>query len=60
MWFFGRVYHQEALCIEFKDKGIHFEFQPVIEISYKHKLLEKKYQPVFICFDEVIVELKAL
>ena len=26
-----------------------------VEIVYKGKLLEKKYQPDFICFDEVIV-----
>lgn len=24
------------------------------------KLLEKKYQPDFICFDEIVVEIKAL
>jgi GxxExxY protein len=32
----------------------------MVEIYYKGKLLEKKYQPDFICFNEVIVEIKAL
>lgn len=31
-----------------------------METLYKGKVLEKKYQPDFICFDKVIVEIKAL
>jgi len=34
--------------------------QPVVEIRYKGQLLEKKYQPDFICFGEVIIEIKAI
>ncbi|GAX61881.1 hypothetical protein SCALIN_C28_0083 [Candidatus Scalindua japonica] len=52
--------YQESLGIEFKNKGIPFKSQPVIDRFYKSKLLEKKYQPDFICFDKVIVEIKAL
>lgn len=52
--------YQEALGIEFRVQGIPYKAQPVIEIFYKGKPLEKKYQPDFICFDDVIVEIKAL
>ena len=56
---FNRV-NQEALEREFADQGIPFKSQPVIRIAYKGKLLDKAYQPDFVCFDEVIVEVKAL
>ena len=52
--------YQEALVIEFGVQGIPYKAQPVVEILYKGKPLEKKYQPDFICFDDVIVEIKAL
>ena len=52
--------YQEALDIEFRSQGIPYKAQPAIEIFYKGRLLEKKYQPDFICFNEVIVEIKAL
>jgi GxxExxY protein len=32
----------------------------VLEILYKGKPLEKKYNADFICYDKIIVELKAL
>lgn len=52
--------YQEALDIEMKSQKISYKAQPVIEISYKGNILEKKYQPDFICFNEVIIEIKAL
>jgi len=52
--------NQEALGREFIYQEIPFKSQPVIEIKYKGKSLEKKYQPDFICYDEVITEIKAM
>jgi len=52
--------NQESLGKEFVDQRIPFKSQPVIEIKYKGKPLEKKYQPDFICYDEVITEIKAM
>ena len=52
--------YQETLDIEFKNQEIPYKAQPVIGISYKEDILEKKYQPDFVCFSEVIVEIKAL
>ncbi len=49
---------QEALERELTTQGIPFKSQPIVEIKYKGEPLEKKYQPDFICYDEVIVEIK--
>jgi len=57
---FLEAVYQEALEREFIDKKIPFESQPVVIISYKGKPLSKAYQPDFICYDEVIVEIKAI
>jgi len=57
--FMENVY-QEALGREFSIQSIPFKSQPVVEIQYKGNPLEKRYQPDFICFNEIIVEIKAL
>ena len=57
--FLEAVYH-EALIREFSDQGIPFKSQPTINIKYKGKALKKSYEPDFICYDDVIVEIKAL
>ena len=57
---FLEAVYQEALEREFEFRGIPFESQSIVEIKYKGKPLEKKYQPDFICFDEVIIEIKAV
>jgi len=57
---FLEAVYQEALGREFVSQGIPCQPQPIIEIQYKGKPLEKKYQPDFLCFDEVIVEIKAM
>ncbi len=57
---FLEAVYQEILGMEFVSQEIPYKAQPAIEIFYKGRLLEKKYQPDFICFDEVIIEIKAL
>lgn len=52
--------YQEALSIVFEEKGIPYVREKVLEISFRGKTLQKKYVADFICFNEVIVELKAL
>ena len=52
--------YQEALGKEFDYQRIPFKSQPVIEIKYKGKPLEKKYQPDFICYGEIIARLPRL
>ena len=52
--------NQEALEREFSDQRIPFTSQSVIEISYKGKPLNKTYQSDFICYSEIIIEIKAI
>ena len=52
--------YQEALGREFADQSIPHRQQPSIQIFYKRRQLEKTYQPDFVCFGEIIVEIKAL
>ncbi len=57
---FLEAIYQEALGREFATQGIPHKSQPIIKIFYKGTPLNKTYQPDFICFDEVLVEIKAL
>jgi GxxExxY protein len=52
--------YQEALTIVLQEKGIPFVKEKVLDIYFKGRLLNKKYVADFICYDEVIVELKAM
>ncbi len=52
--------YQEALCYEFSDQGIPFENEKVLDVYYKGRLLKKKYIADFMCFGEVILEIKAI
>ncbi len=52
--------YQEALEIELAERGIPSERQVEIDICYKGHTLSSKYRPDFICFGDVVVELKAL
>jgi len=57
---FLEAVYQEALGIELEERGIPFTAQVPIEVYYKARRLAKEYIPDFICFDQVIVEIKAL
>jgi len=57
---FLEAVYQEALAREFTAQEIPFKSQAIIGIEYKGKPLDKTYQPDFVCFNEIIVEIKAL
>jgi GxxExxY protein len=48
------------LEIELAQNGIPFESQKKINISYKGKVLSKEYIADFVCFNNIIVEIKAI
>ena len=52
--------YQECLAIEFKGQGIPFTEQPRLPLGYKGQELKQTYTPDFICFDKIIVEIKAV
>lgn len=51
--------YQECLSLEFEEQGIPFIQQPNLKLKYKTKRLKQQYQPDFLCFDEIIMEIKA-
>jgi len=57
---FLEAVYQEALGREFNLQSIPNWAQPVIEIIYKGTPLDKKYQPDYVCYEQVIVEIKAI
>ena len=57
--FLEKVY-QEVLELEFRNNTIPFERESEIDIFYKAQKINQKYYADFLCFDEVILELKAV
>ena len=57
---FLEAVYQEALGREFAIQDIPFKAQPIIQIRYKGQPLNKTYQPDFVCYEEIIVEIKAI
>lgn len=56
---FLEAVYQEALSIVFDQKNIPFTKETLLEIHFRNEILNKKYIADFVCYDEVIVELKA-
>ena len=52
--------YQECMEKELTIQKISFEPQKSIQLKYKGERLEKVYKPDFLCFDKIIVELKAV
>ena len=52
--------YQEALEIELLMKSIPFEREKLLNVFYKKNKLKKKYIADFVCFNSIIVELKAV
>jgi GxxExxY protein len=57
---FLEAVYQEALEREFVERCISYEREKELQIFYKGKPLDKKYYADFVCFDEIIVEIKAV
>ena len=52
--------YQEALEKELRIQGIPFEREKSFNISYKGEVLEQMYIADFVCYDKIVVELKAV
>ena len=57
---FLEAVYQEGLEREFTIEQIPFKAQPIIQIRYKGQPLNKTYQPDFVCYEEILVEIKAI
>ena len=56
--FLEAVYH-ECLEIEFKIRNIPYISKPRLKLYYKDNILKKYYEPDFLVYSEIIVEIKA-
>ena len=52
--------YQEAMQIELRARDVPFEAERLISIGYKGSPLSQNYFADLVCFDQIIVELKAL
>ena len=57
---FLEAVYQECLEIELALRGIPFSSQEALNIEYKGKPLKQHYTPDFICYEKIILEIKAL
>lgn len=57
---FLEAVYQEALEIEFKKQQIPYNREEIMNICYKNEILKKHYLADFVCYDKIIIELKAL
>ncbi|MPM02154.1 hypothetical protein SDC9_48399 [bioreactor metagenome] len=57
--FLEGIYH-DALMVELKKRNIPFKSEAPLPVRYKGVLLSRSYIADIICYDKIIVELKAL
>lgn len=59
MAFWEAVYH-EALMLELNKRNIPFQNNIKLQVQYKGQLLNKIYYADIICYNKIILELKAI
>jgi GxxExxY protein len=57
---FLEAVYQEALALELAHQRVPFAAQVELPVTYRGRRLNANFRADFICFDEVIVEVKAL
>jgi len=57
---FTEKVYQDALALEFTEREIPFRREVELHASYKGIMLNSIFKPDFICYDKIIVELKAV
>ena len=57
---FLEAVYQECLGIEFGLQSIPFQPQLELPLRYKQHELSQKYQPDFVCFDKIVLEIKSV
>jgi GxxExxY protein len=55
---FLEAVYQECLEMELRTQEIPFVAQPNLSLAYRGQQLKQTYQPDFVCYDRIVVELK--
>jgi GxxExxY protein len=57
---FLEAVYQECLSLEFAKREIPFTAQPELRLTYDGRQISQSYYPDFLCFEKIIVEVKAV
>ena len=57
---FLEAVYGDALEMEFQERGIPYQREKELQIYYKDRVLPHFYKADFICYDSIVVELKAV
>lgn len=57
---FLELVYQTALALEFQERGLPFKAEVALPVRYKGKLLTCGYRADFVCFENFLVETKAI
>ncbi len=57
---FLEAVYQEALAVELTSRQVSFQREAPLQVKYKNQPLACAYKADFICFGEILVELKAI
>jgi len=57
---FLEAVYRKCLSIEFTEQDVPFVEKPRLRLNYKTRELIQTYEPDFLCFEEIIVEIKAV
>lgn len=57
---FLEAVYQECLELELKKRNIPYEREKELFINYDGQVLKQTYKADFVCYDKIIVELKAV
>ena len=57
---FTEPVYQECLQIELAMQGIPYVAQPELKLEYKGRSLSQFFRPDFICYEKIIIEIKAV
>ena len=57
---FLEAVYQECLCMQLEDEGIPFVEHPKLALTYKGRHLRQSYEPDYLCYDDIVLEIKAV
>ena len=57
---FLEAVYQECLAREVDEQEIPFQEKPRLRLDHKERTLRQEYEPNFVCYGEIILEIKAV